>query len=122
MPLPLKVAKPITGALAVKAKPNHSVMAPIKAAHFPRWHLPPLKIKQCISAAAKSPLTNLFAMVHTANCKNDKYLGMQKRGRVRRPFFGLSNRENKSARHKKSPHVCELNFIGAGEETRTLTT
>ena len=71
MPLPLKVAKPTIGVPAGKANPNHSAMAPIKAAHSPRWHLPPLKIKRCISAAAKSPLTNLFAMGHTANCKHE---------------------------------------------------
>ena len=46
-----------------------------------------------------------------------------------RPFFGLRNRETGNAGHKKSPHHCELIFIGlnktvlgAGEETRTLTT
>ena len=71
MPLLWKVAKPITGALAVKAKPNHSVMVRIRVAHSPPWHLPPLKIKRCISAAAKSVLTNLFAMGHTANFKHE---------------------------------------------------
>jgi hypothetical protein len=65
----LKVAKPITGALAVKAKANHFAMARIKAAHFRPWHLPRLKIKRLISAAAKSPPINLFAMEHTVNSK-----------------------------------------------------
>ncbi len=52
-----------------------------------------------------------------------------KKGRSMRPFFGLMNRETGNAGHKKSPHPCELIFtglnktvLGAGEETRTLTT
>ncbi len=71
MQLPLKAAKPTIGVPAGKAKPNHFAMVRIMVAHSPPWHLPPLKIKRCISADAKSPLTNLFAMGHTANCKHE---------------------------------------------------
>jgi hypothetical protein len=70
----LKVAKLTIGVPVGKAKANHFAMARIKAAHSPRWHLPPLKIKRFISVAAKSPLTNLFAMGHTANCKRELML------------------------------------------------
>ena len=73
-PLPLKVAKLIIGALAVKAKANHFAMVRIRVARSHRWHLPRQKIKRCISVAAKSPLTSLFAMEHTANCKHELML------------------------------------------------
>jgi hypothetical protein len=63
------VAKPITGALAVKAKANHFAMARIKAAHSRPWHLTQRKIKRCISVAAKSAPTRLFAMALTASSK-----------------------------------------------------
>ncbi len=67
MPLPLKVAKPITGVLAGKVKASLFAMAHIRVAHSRLWHLPRRKIKRCISVAAKLLPINLFVMAHTAN-------------------------------------------------------
>lgn len=65
MPLKLKLARPIFGALVVGVIPNHFVMAPTKTAAFHRCATSHRKPVRSIFAAAKKPQSNLSATVAT---------------------------------------------------------